>query len=71
MTAKATPPAAPRDPTVREMRATLARLYSEVDNHGRSTQTGAMFQRAYDHMAWLLDSYLFDTDTWANDGGRS
>ena len=59
-----------RDPTLRQMRATLSRLWSEIENTGSKDQR-AFMRRTYDHMAWLLDSYLFDTDEWADDGGRS
>ena len=61
----------PRDPTLREMRATLQMLWHEADNVGRERQSGKLLVRAYNHLAWLLDSYLFDTDEWADDGGRS
>lgn len=64
-------PARELNPTVREMRATLTRLYHEIENVGRGTQSGKLFERAYDHMAWLLDAYLFDVDSWQDDGGRS
>lgn len=60
----------PRDPTLREMRATLSRLWWEAQNVG-SKDTTALLVRAYDHMAYLLDAYLFDTDDSADDGGRS
>lgn len=60
-----------RDPTLREMRATLSRLHGEATNQGRDTDVGKMFVRAYEHMAWLLDAFLFDTDDWLDDGGRA
>ena len=66
-----TKPDEPRDPTLREMRATLQGLHYEIDNHGSDSQTGRLASRAYDHMAWLLDAYMFDVDDTADDGGRS
>ncbi|MFL5312249.1 MAG: hypothetical protein ACJ79H_17590 [Myxococcales bacterium] len=62
---------APTDPTLRELRATLGRLWHEIDNHGRDTELGRVFKRTYDQMAFLLDAYLFDVDPDADDGGRS
>jgi hypothetical protein len=29
-----------------------------------------LLERVYDHFAWLLDAFLFDTDDWSDDGGR-
>ena len=57
-------------PTLRELRATLSLLYMEVDNVGAKSQIGQLCSRAYDHMVWLLDAYLFDVDDSADDGGR-
>lgn len=73
MSAKTPEPVAeaPRDPTLREAKATLTRLHQEIFNYGEGTEIGRLCSRAYDHMAWLLDAYLFDTDTYQDDGGRS
>lgn len=63
-------PEQPREPTLREIRATLMRLHREIDNHGPETRTGVEFARAYDHLAFVVDAFLFDVDDNADDGGR-
>lgn len=65
------PEPAPPDPTIREMKATLTRLDAEIDNYGAGSDTGRLAKRTYDHLAWLLDAYLFDTDSFQDDGGRN
>lgn len=61
----------PRDPTLREIRATLERLHTQIANYGEESEIGRLSDRAHGHLAWLLDAYLFDTDPYQDDGGRT
>lgn len=71
MTPKAAEPVVEPGPTLREIKATLTTLFHEIYNYGPDSQIGRECARAYEHMSWLLDAYLFDTDPYQDDGGRS